>query len=158
MARAPATEGLCWVALEAIHSPGNLGTILRTCDAVGAAGVILLGEAADPYDPATVRASMGSLFAQRLVRATPAELLAWKQRHGCRLIGTSPAGTVDYRELIYRPPMVLFMGSERHGLPAVHQTLCDEMVRIPMVGAADSLNLAVATSVMLYEVFGRRQA
>jgi len=153
------TQGreLCWLALDTVQSPGNLGTILRCCDAVGCAGVILLSPTTDPYDPATVRASMGALFAQRFIRCTPAEFAAWKQRQGCLLVGTSPHGGEDYQQVTYAAPTVLFMGSERKGLPPEFQSLCDRMVRIPMVGTSDSLNLAIATSVMLYEVFNQRR-
>ena len=140
-----------------MQSPGNLGTILRCCDAVGCAGVILLGKATDPYDPACVRASMGALFTQRFVRCTPEEFMAWKQKHGCLLVGTSPHAGDDYQKATYPAPVVLFMGSERKGLPPEFQTLCDRMVRIPMIGSSDSLNLAMATSVLLYEVFNQRR-
>ncbi|HEV2458740.1 MAG TPA: TrmH family RNA methyltransferase, partial [Ktedonobacterales bacterium] len=88
-------EELCWIALHMVRSAGNLGTILRTSDAVGGAGVILLGNAVDPYDPATVRATMGSLYSQRLVRTTPAAFARWKPRHGCLLVGTAPDAPTD---------------------------------------------------------------
>jgi TrmH family RNA methyltransferase len=148
---------LCWLAIDAVQSPGNLGTILRCCDAVGCAGVILLGKATDPYDPACVRASMGALFAQKFVRCTPEEFMAWKHRHSCLLVGTSPHAGDDYQKVTYPAPVVLFMGSERKGLPPEFQALCDRMVKIPMVGTSDSLNLAIATSVLLYEVFNQRR-
>jgi TrmH family RNA methyltransferase len=151
-------DGLCWVALSSIQSPGNLGTLLRTADAVGAAGLILLGEAIDPYDPATVRASMGAIFAQRFARATTAQLAAWKRRHEALLVGTSPTAETDYQAVAYPESLVLFMGHERQGLSPEEQALCDALVRIPMVGSSDSLNLAVATSIMLYEVFNQRRA
>ena len=147
----------CWVALDAIQYPGNLGTILRTSDAVGGAGVILLGPATDPYHPAAVRASLGAIFSQHLIRAGFAEFAAWKERHGWRVVGTSPAATVDYRTLPYQPPVVLLMGSERRGLSPPQQALCDTVVRIPMVGRSDSLNLGVATSLLLYEVFRQQR-
>lgn len=147
--------GLCWVALDQVHSPGNLGTILRTGDAVGASGLILIGDLVDPYDPACVRATMGAIFAQRLVRATPAEFAAWKRQQGFRLVGTSPHAAHDYRAVTYPPQTVLFMGGERKGLSEERQRLCDDLVRIPMVGRSDSLNLAVATGVLLYEIFNQ---
>lgn len=145
-----------WVALEEVQDPGNLGAIMRTADAVGARGMILIGPAVDPYDPAAVRASMGSLFGQLIVR-TPGvdDLLAWRQRHGIRLIGTSGAGARHYREADYRRPMILVSGSERQGLSASLLAACDDVVRIPMVGRADSLNLAVATSIVLYEALAQ---
>ncbi len=148
---------LGWVALDAVQDPGNLGTILRTSDAVGCAGVILLDHTTDPYDPAAVRASMGAIFAQRLVRASFAEFAVWKQRHTVMVVGTSGAALHDYQAVKYVPPLVLLMGSERLGLAAEQQAVCDLMVRIPMVGRSDSLNLAVATGVMLYEVFNQQR-
>jgi TrmH family RNA methyltransferase len=146
---------LCWVALNAVADPGNLGTILRTSDAVGAAGVILLGPTTDPYDPAALRASMGAVFSQRLVRATFPALVAWKQRIGYTLVGTSHAAATDYTSVSYRAPLVLLMGSEREGLSSEQRAACDLTVRIPMVGRSDSLNLAVATAVVLYEIFNQ---
>ncbi|HZO87505.1 MAG TPA: RNA methyltransferase [Chthonomonadaceae bacterium] len=153
----PASE-LCWAAVERAQSPGNLGTIIRTSEAVGGAGLILLDEATDPYDPATVRATMGATFSQRFVRAPLTELAEWKQRYRCFLAGTSPSAATDYHAISYPPPTVLFMGGERQGLSPQCQALCDVIVKIPMVGACDSLNLAVATSVMLYELFNQHRA
>jgi TrmH family RNA methyltransferase len=158
LAPADPGAGLCWVALSAVQSPGNLGTILRTSDAVGGAGAILIGGAVDPYDPAVVRPTMGAIFAQRFTRASLPEFAAWKRCRGCFLVGTSPHGGVDYRSVAYRSPLVLFMGWERRGLSREDRALCDAVVRIPMVGSSDSLNLAVATGVMLYEVFNQRRA
>ena len=149
--------GLCWVALDEVHSPGNLGTILRTGDAVGAAGLILIGDAVDPYDPACVRATMGAIFAQRLVRVPSAGLAAWKNQAGLHFVGTSPRAAHDYRAVSYPAPTVLLMGGERKGLSEERLRLCDDLVRLPMVGQSDSLNLAVATGVLLYEVFNQRR-
>ena len=158
-ARASVTSspGLCWVALDQVHSPGNLGTILRTSEAVGASGLIALGDSVDPYDPACVRATMGAVFAQQFVRIAPTEFDAWKRRTGIYLVGTSPQAKRDYRAAAYPPGTVLLLGGERQGLSSERQRLCDELVHIPMVGQADSLNLAVATGVMLYEVFYQRR-
>jgi TrmH family RNA methyltransferase len=155
--RVSPSDGLCWVVVDTIQTPGNLGTIIRTCDAVGAAGMILLDSKTDPYHPVAVRATMGSLFAQRFVRATLPELLAWKQRHGCLLVGTSPSAPADYDSIRYRPPVLLYLGWEREGISQDHQALCDVMVKIPMVGGCDSLNLAVAAGVMLYEIFNQQR-
>lgn len=152
---ARATDGLCWVALDRVQDPGNLGTILRTADAVGAAGVILLGNATDPHDPTAIRASMGALFAQRLVRARWDEFLAWASAAGCTIVGTSDAAADDYTTLAYTQPLVVLMGSEREGLAPEHQRAATRMVRIPMAGRSDSLNLAVATAIMLIEVFNQ---
>lgn len=151
------SDALCWIALDAAQDPGNLGTILRTSDAVGAAGIILLGHAADPYDPAALRASMGAVFAQRLVRAGFDDLLRWKTRHHAALIGTSDAAPIDYHAVRYPQPAILLMGSEREGLSSAQQAACDLLVSIPMTGHSDSLNLAVATAVMLYELFNQRR-
>jgi RNA methyltransferase, TrmH family len=141
-----------WVALDAARDPGNLGTILRTCDAAGCAGVVLIGHTADPYDPLAVRASMGAVFALPLVRTDFPAFLAWRARTGLQLVGTSGAAPLDYRAAPYRPPVVLLMGNERTGLTPAQQSACDVVVRIPMAGRGDSLNLAVATGIMLYEV------
>jgi TrmH family RNA methyltransferase len=151
-------DELGWVALHLVRSAGNLGPILRTSDAEGGAGVILLGEEVDPYAPAVVRATMGALYTQRFVRTTLAAFARWRRRHGCLVIGTSPTAPTDYHALAYRAPVILLMGEERRGLPAPLQALCDQLVRIPMVGGGDSLNLGVATGVMLYELFNQRRA
>ena len=157
LARARPEAGQCWVALDTVHYPGNLGTILRTCDAVGAAGVILLGNTTDPYDPAAVRASLGAIFSQRLARASFAEFAAWRRQHQLAVVGTSPAAALDYQAISYQAPLVLLMGSEPRGLAREQQALCDLVVHIPMVGHSDSLNLAVATGLMLYEVFNQQR-
>src|SRR5579885_970625 len=150
------TNDLCWVALDAAQDPGNIGTILRTDDAVGGTGIMLLGNCADPYDPTALRASMGAIFSQRLVKASFADFARWKARHRYALIGTSDAAALHYRHVAYPSPVVILMGSERQGLLPEHQTTCDLMVRIPMRGSCDSLNIAVATAVVLYEVLDQR--
>ncbi|MGH2459770.1 MAG: TrmH family RNA methyltransferase [Chloroflexota bacterium] len=147
------TGTLGWVALDAVGNPGNLGAILRTCEAVGCAGIIALGDTVDPYHPAAVRASMGAVFDQRFARTSFAEFARWKRERGYPVIGTSGGAPREYREVAYHAPVVLLMGSERLGLADEQQAVCDQLVRIPMVGTVDSLNLAVATSVVLYEVF-----
>lgn len=145
-------DGLGWVALDRVQDPGNLGTILRTSDAVGTTGVILLGHTTDPYDPTAIRASMGAIFSQRLVRTEFDDLVAWKESTRFSLIGTSDSAPTLYDAVSYPLPAVLLMGSEQHGLSEGQQRLCDMTVRIPMAGRSDSLNLAVATGVMLYEM------
>lgn len=144
---------LCWIALDAAQDPGNIGTILRTGDAVGSAGLLLLGHCADPYDSGALRASMGAIFSQRLIKASFAEFAAWKQQHGYTVVGTSGAAPLDYRQATYTRPTVLLMGSEREGLSPEQQAVCDTVVNIPMVGRSDSLNLAVATGIVLYELY-----
>jgi TrmH family RNA methyltransferase len=142
-----------WVALDNVGNPGNLGAVMRTCDAVGCAGLILLGKTVDPYHPAAIRASMGSFFALRMVRTSFPEFIAWKTAHHYTVIGTTPDVQQEYREVRYPPACILLMGSERLGLSAQQQQACDVNVRIPMVGTVDSLNLGVATSIVLYEIF-----
>lgn len=151
-------DSLGWVALVAVGNPGNLGAILRSSDAVGCDGIILLGETIDPYHPAAVRASMGAVFSQRIVRAEPEELAWWTDRHGLPVVGTAGDAPREYRDVAYPTPLVLLSGSERLGLSPRQQALCDVLVRIPMVGTSDSLNVAVATSVVLYEVFHQRRS
>lgn len=150
--------GLGWVALDGVGNAGNLGAILRTTDAVGCDGVILIGDTTDPYHPDTVRASMGAIFSQRLVQASWPDFVAWKRRTGVPVVGTSGDARADYRGVAYPLPLVLMMGSERLGLSAEQQALCDLVVRIPMVGTGDSLNLSVATGIILYELFHQQQS
>ncbi|HTX78633.1 MAG TPA: RNA methyltransferase, partial [Longilinea sp.] len=148
-------DGDLYIALDAVQDPGNLGTILRTGDAVGGKGVILLDHSTDPFDPATVRGSMGAIFSQNLIKATLDEFGDWKKRNHCKVIGTSGAAEYNYHQYRFSTPMVLLMGSERQGLTENHIALCDDVVKIPMVGRSDSLNLAVATAVVLYEIFNQ---
>lgn len=148
---------LGWVALDNVGYPGNLGAIMRTCDAVGCGGIILLGDTTDPYHPAAVQASMGAIFSLRFVRATFSEFIQWKQQQHLTVIGTSGAAMLSYRQADYPHPTILLMGSERRGLSTAQQAVCDHVVRIPMVGSSDSLNLAIATSVVLYEMFHQQQ-
>lgn len=142
-----------WVALDGVGNPGNLGAIMRTCDAVGCTGLMLLGNTVDPFHPLAIRASMGSLFALKMVRAPFDEFAAWKQAKGITVIGTTPDVDQEYRAVQYPSEYVLLMGSERLGLSLFQQNICDILVTIPMVGTCDSLNLGVATSLVLYELF-----
>jgi len=151
-------EGDCWVALASVADPGNLGTVLRTCDGAGAEGVILLDASTDPYDPAAMRASMGAVFSRNLVRASFDAFAAWARAAGATVVGASDRAPESYRDADYGSRTVLLMGSEREGLTTEQQSACDRMVSIPMRGRADSLNLAVATSILLYEVLEHREA
>ena len=151
--RASPAAGMGWVALDGIQYPGNLGTILRACDAVGCGGVILIGNTADPFDPIAVRASMGALFYVPVVRCSFEEFVAWTRRNDVAVIGASPEAPVGYRQVGFRSPTVLFMGSESKGLSPERQQICENVVRIPMVGRCDSLNVAMAAAVLLYEVY-----
>jgi len=146
-----------WIALDAIADPGNLGTIMRTADGVGARGVILLGQSTDPYDPIAVKASMGSLFSLVISQSSWEAFHKWKRKHDLTLVGTSDGATTDYKTVQYRRPTALLMGSERHGLPKHMLESCDHLVSIPMVGRSDSLNLAVAAGIMLYEIYDQKR-
>ena len=150
--------GLCWVVLEAVRSEGNLGSLIRSSEAIGGAGFILVGPRPDPFDPAVVRASMGALFRQAFIRTNGPSLRHWLRRHRCRVIGASPDGSAELHRFDYPRPTILVLGEERHGLSPFLRDLCSDFVRIPMVGAADSLNLAVAGSLLLYEVYRARAA
>ena len=142
-----------WVALDRVRDPGNLGTVIRTIDAVGASGIILVGDTTDPFALETVRATMGSIFSVPIVRADEAAFLAWRAGFGGMVVGTHLKGAVDYRVPDYAAgPVLLMMGNEQQGLPDTLADACDRLVRIPQAGRADSLNLAVATGVMLFEV------
>ncbi len=141
-----------WVALDRVRDPGNLGTIVRTADAAALAGVALVGASCDPFSLEAVRATMGSIFHVPLARLSEDALIGQAKRHGARLIGTHlSAGAVDYREATYSQPLILLMGNEQQGLTEKLTIACDEIVRIPMRGKADSLNLAVSTGLMIYE-------
>lgn len=150
----PAESDL-WVALDQIADPGNLGTIMRTAEAVGCRGVILLGASTDPHDPTAVKASMGAIFSLDLVKADWGSFTDWLGENRMTLIGTSDRAATDYQTVSYQPPLVLLMGSERQGLPDDMIRACDRLVSISMVGRTDSLNLAVATGVVLFEIFNQ---
>lgn len=150
------SAGDCWIALEAIQDPGNLGTILRSCDATGCRGVFLLDRTTDPYDPTALRASMGAIFSRRLVRTSFQIFAEWIHLHRYPVIGTSDAAALSYRDVEYPSPVVLLMGSERLGLSPEQQALCEHVVHIPMNGSCDSLNVAIATAVVLYEILDQR--
>ena len=158
-----------WVALDRVRDPGNLGTVLRTADAVGASGVILIGDTVDPFGLEAVRATMGSLFALPLVRASEEEFLGWRPSWTGQVVGTHLEGATDYRTIRYAgAPQLIIMGNEQRGLSDALAAACDALALIPQAprraaaegtvgaGGADSLNLAVATGVMLFEV--RRHA
>jgi TrmH family RNA methyltransferase len=141
-----------FVALDRVRDPGNLGTIIRTADAAGASGVVLVGDCTDPFSIETVRATMGSVFAVPLYRASVPEFLAWSRASGGQVVATHLAGAVDYRTINYKAkPTILLMGNEQSGLPDELARAADRLARIPQQGRADSLNLAIASAVMLFE-------
>ncbi|WP_024927207.1 TrmH family RNA methyltransferase [Mesorhizobium sp. NBIMC_P2-C2] len=146
-------NGDVWVALDRVRDPGNLGTVMRTVDAVGAKGVILIGDTTDPFAVETVRATMGSVFAVPVVKTTPDAFLVWRKGFPGLVAGTHLKGAVDYRSVDFsNKPVLLLMGNEQQGLPDDLAASCDRLLRIPQAGRADSLNLAVATGVMLFEI------
>jgi TrmH family RNA methyltransferase len=146
-----------WVALDRVRDPGNLGTVIRTLDAVGGKGVILVGETTDPFSIETVRATMGSIFAVPVAKAGTEAFLSWRKDFPGLVAGTYLKGAVDYRDVDYDSgPVLLLMGNEQQGLLEPLAAACDCLLRIPQAGRADSLNLAVATGVMLFEI--RRSA
>ena len=144
-----------WIVAQALRDPGNIGTILRTGDAVSAGGLILVDDCADPFSVEAVRASMGALFTQRIATADWAHFLAWLRSGPGQLVGTSLGAAEDYQAPEYRKPIFILVGNEQSGLSAEHEEACDLLVRIPMLGKADSLNAAVATAVMAYEVINQ---
>jgi RNA methyltransferase, TrmH family len=143
-----------WLALEEVRDPGNLGTIIRTADAVGAAGIILVGATTDPYSHECVRATMGSVFAVPLARMQRDAFIDWSKRWTGDLVGTHLDATEDFRKAKYRAPTLLLMGGEGPGLSEPLTAACSRLVKIPMAGSLDSLNLAVATALMLYQIRG----
>jgi TrmH family RNA methyltransferase len=146
-----------WLALDRVRDPGNLGTIIRTADAVGAKGVILIGDTTDPFALETVRATMGSVFAIPLFSAREDEFLRFRSAFDGLVVGTHLKGAVDYRSVDFKGvPVLLIMGNEQQGLTEQLAQSCDRLLRIPQEGRADSLNLAVATGVTLFEI--RRHA
>lgn len=144
-----------WLVAERLRDPGNLGTILRTGDAVGAGGLILIGECVDPFSVEAVRASMGALFTVPVVRADWADFLAWLRTGPGQLVGLSLDTDTDYRSARYAAPTFLLTGNEAQGMPNDYAAACALLVKIPMLGKADSLNAAVATAVMAYEVLAQ---
>ena len=139
-----------WVALEDMRDPGNLGTIIRTADAVAASGVILVGQSCDPYSGECVRATTGSIFGVPLVRMETEAFIALCKTWRGDVVGTHLKATEDFRRT-YKSPALLVMGSERRGLSEELVAACNSLVRIPMPGGAESLNVATATALMLYE-------
>lgn len=144
--------GETYVALDRVRDPGNLGTVIRTADAAGASGVILVGETTDPFSLETVRATMGSVFAMPVARASVEDFIRWQKSAGVKVVATHLAGAVDYRTIDYKSkPVVLLMGNEQSGLPEELAREAGALARIPQAGRADSLNLAIATGIMLFE-------
>lgn len=147
-----------WIVAQSLRDPGNLGTILRTGDAVGAGGLILVDDCVDPFSVEAVRASMGALFTQTISTARWDEFIAWLRQGPGQLVGTSLNTTAHYREARYASPTFLLVGNEAQGLPETYEAECDLLVKMPMKGKADSLNVAVATAVMAYEILNQNES
>ena len=149
-----------WVALDRVRDPGNLGTIMRSADAVGAKGIILIDDCTDPYSVEAVRASMGAIFNVEIVHCNQSDFLdftqIWSSNQG-QIIGTALPASVDYRDADYNGALMILMGNEQAGLPPALMQACTQLIRLPMLGRSDSLNLAVATGVTLYEAIRIRR-
>ena len=144
-----------WLVAQALRDPGNLGTMLRTGDAVGAGGLILLDDCADPFSVEAVRASMGAVFTQSITQARWDEFLPWLRGGSGQLVAASLRDAVDYRGAAYTAPCFLLVGNESRGLPEEYELACDLRVTMPMRGRADSLNAAVAGAVLAYEALAK---
>ncbi len=144
-----------WLVAQAMRDPGNLGTMLRTGDAVGAGGLILIDDCTDPFSVEAVRASMGAVFTQKIVQCRWDEFTTWLREGEGQLVGTSLNTETDYQAARYTAPAFILTGNESQGLPAEYEAACDVLVKMPMRGKADSLNAAVATAVMAYEVLNQ---
>ncbi|MFN8485448.1 MAG: TrmH family RNA methyltransferase [Anaerolineae bacterium] len=157
LSRIAVHETMCVVVMDRPSSPGNLGAIIRSCDALRVDGVIITGHAVDVYDPETISATTGSLFAVPVVRlATPADLIPWFEAVRSHvgpfeIVGTDETGTVDVDDHDLTLPTVIVAGNEGAGMSAYYRELCNTILRIPISGSATSLNVACATSIILYE-------
>ncbi len=141
-----------WLVAQELRDPGNLGTMLRTCDAVGAGGLILIDDCADPFSAEAVRASMGAVFTQNVARARWEEFIPWLRSGSGQLVAASLRDAVPYRGAAYEAPCFILVGNESQGLPEAYEAECDLRVTMPMKGRADSLNAAMAGAVLAYEV------
>ena len=155
LARLDRTAAPIWLVAQALRDPGNLGTMLRTGDAVGAGGLILLDDSADPFSAEAVRASMGAIFTQAVATAPWEEFLPWLRSGPGQLVAASLRDAVSYREAPYEAPCFILVGNESRGLPEEYEAACDVRVTLPMRGRADSLNAAIAGAVLAYEVLAR---
>ena len=146
------TASPLWLVGQAIRDPGNIGTMLRTGDAVAAGGLILIDDCADPFSVEAVRASMGAIFTQKVAIVRWDEFVAWLRAGPGQLVGTSLQTDRDYLEAIYEQPCFLLVGNESQGLPEAYEAECNLLVKMPMLGRADSLNAAVAAAVMAFHI------
>lgn len=145
-----------WIALDSIQDPGNLGAILRSSDAVGGAGVILLDHSTDPYHPSAVRASTGAIFTQQIIKTDLDAFLKWNLQLKIPVLGAYCGSAASYRGYNYPETLILLMGSEQKGLLDKHLALCDDLITIPMQGNVDSLNVSIAASIILFEIYHQK--
>jgi TrmH family RNA methyltransferase len=138
-------------ALVSPQDPGNVGTILRTLDAVGADALFLLDGGVELYHPTVVRSSMGTIFWKPIIQTSFTDFVDWARKGNFQLIGTSAHGDIDYQTLVPRIPWILVLGNEQKGLSIEQTNACDVAVSLPMKGRVSSLNLAVAAGVLLYQ-------
>ena len=146
-------QNCCWVVLEEINLAGNLGTLIRSSEALGATGFIILGKTLELHAPGTIRATMGAMFKQDFARSSFMDFQNWVREKNVCLVGASPDGTTDFDSFDYPQATFLFLGEEQEGLTTQQRNLCSQLLRIPMVGKSDSLNLGVAGSLMLYQIY-----
>ncbi len=140
----------CVVVLDNIRDPGNLGTVIRTGDALAIDGIIILNPSCDPYSTECVRGTMDSIFHIPIAKCTGDEFIDLCKIHKRRIIGTALQNAADFRDIPYKQPFCLLMGSEQNGLPKNLIAACDHLAKLPMTGKAESLNLAVAAGIMMY--------
>ena len=149
--------GDIWIALDSIQDPGNVGTILRSLDAIGGEGAILLGQTTDAYHPSSVRASTGAIFTQKLIRSDARDFRSCINLSGFSVVGAVCGGGQNYRKYNYPSDLILLMGSEQKGLSGEYMAICNALVTIPIEGHVDSLNVAVAASLILFEIFNQKR-
>lgn len=157
-AKVKAKKNPFFLIAESIEKPGNLGTILRSCDAVGVDGVIVCDRCTDIYNPNVVRASVGTLFTVPVIEASSEETLIWLKQHGVQILSSTPSTNLEYTEADLSGPIAIVVGTEQLGLSDTWLDAADLKVRIPMMGVADSLNVATATTLLLYEVLRQRRS
>jgi TrmH family RNA methyltransferase len=144
-----------WIGLDSVQDPGNLGSILRTLDAVGGKGLILLDQCTDVYHPTAVRASMGAVFTQKIIKVESEEFIAWKKKTRIPCFGSVCERADDYQLILYPDRIIILMGSEQKGLNKSLIDVSDQLINLPMRGHVDSLNLSNAASIILYEVYNQ---
>ncbi|MEK7850807.1 MAG: RNA methyltransferase, partial [Deltaproteobacteria bacterium] len=145
------------VVVEGVEKPGNLGAILRSADAASADGVMVCGKSTDIYNPNVIRASIGTVFTVPIVEGSSAEIINWFRGKGVKIVAATPHAETEYFDADLSGPCAIVMGSEHEGLSDAWLKEADTLVRIPMKGEADSLNLSVSTALLLYEAVRQRR-